>query len=106
MSLIGTYTNSVLNATLEVTEATDSNGQGKGTFTIGERLYNVSLRYHFLNATGPLTSMRIWGGANGYIFLGASGSTADTSGNSGINIAGGVSTNATTDGFSGMFTKK
>ncbi|MFT5890091.1 MAG: hypothetical protein ACI9Y7_000179 [Dokdonia sp.] len=105
MSLIGTYTNSVLNATLEITEANSSNGQGKGTFNIGGKSYDVTIRYHFQSAVGPTTSMRLYGNGAGYSYFGASGSTADTSGNSGINIAGGVSTFTTTDGFSGMFTK-
>jgi hypothetical protein len=106
MSLIGKYTNKTLNATLELTAANISNGQGSGYFTIGGVSHAISLHFHFNDNVGPATVLQIWADTfAGFLYLGASGSTPSTDGSSGITLAGGVSTVNSTHGFSGLFTK-
>ncbi|WP_420572674.1 hypothetical protein [Kordia sp.] len=106
MSIIGTYSNKALNATLEIKEANNSNGQGSGTFTIAGVAYEVSVRYHFDNNVGPTTVMQIYtANTYGWDFVGMSGSTPTTDGSGGITLAGGVSSTKETSGFSGLFTK-
>jgi len=107
MSMIGTYTNRTLNATLEITEANNANGVGKGKLTIGGKSYGVNLHYHFENNTGQSTVLQIWsdeGTLYGWEYVAASGSTPDQ-GNSGITLAGGISTVSATNSFSGLFVK-
>lgn len=106
MSIQGTYNNKALNAKLVITEANDSNGQGKGTFSIGGASYEVALHYHFDNNTGPTTVMQIWtSNTYGWDYVGAAGSTPTADGSKGITLAGGFANTKTTNGFSGLFTK-
>lgn len=106
MSLIGTYNNKSLNATLEIKEANNANGEGSGTFTIGGASYAVNLHYHFDNNVGQPTVLQIWASdIYGYDYLGAAGSTPTTDGSDGISLAGGLSNVNATQGFSGLFTK-
>jgi len=106
MSLIGKYSNKALNASLDIKEANNANGQGSGTFTIAGASYEVSVRYHFDNNVGPTTVMQIYtANTYGWDFVGMAGSTATTDGSKGISLAGGVANTKATSGFSGVFTK-
>lgn len=105
--MIGTYTNKTLNAKLEIKAADNATGKGSGTFSICGKNYGVDLHYHFEGNTGQPTVLQIWSNQDtlyGWEFVAASGSTPDR-GNSGIRLAGGVSTVGSTNGFSGLFTK-
>jgi len=106
MSLIGKYTNRKLRATLEITSAYDVYGAGIGTFTFRNRTYGVSVHYNFQDNFGDPTVLQIWAiDTCGYQYLGAAGSTPTKDGSQGIELAGGVSTVNSTEGFHGLFTK-
>lgn len=68
MSLVGTYkfvdeNNQFPNyASLEITEATIRNGQGKGVITSNSKRVNVNIHFHFKNSSGPETCLYLAGG--------------------------------------------
>ncbi|MFT5778757.1 MAG: hypothetical protein ACI837_001713 [Crocinitomicaceae bacterium] len=109
MSMTGVYRCAALGATLEIKTATNNNGQGSGTFTMGGATWDVGIRYHFLNDGGPQTVLQMWashGSANSYVT--ASAYTSNTNASEGIQFAGGscISTGiAGATGFTGLFKK-
>ena len=106
MSITGKYSNKALDAVLDIKEANNSNGQGSGTFTIAGASYEVTVRYHFDNNSGPTTVMQIYtANTYGWDYVGMAGSTPTTDGSQGISLAGGVASTKQTSGFSGVFTK-
>ena len=106
MSLIGKYTNKELRAALEITSAYDVYGAGIGTFTLRDKSFGISVHYNFENKFGDPTVLQIWAiDTCGYQYLGAAGSTPTKDGSQGIELAGGVSTVNSTEGFYGLFTK-
>ncbi len=102
MSLVGTYTNNELGATLSITSANVSDGTGGGTFSMGGIDYPIALHFHFDNNVGPNAVLQIWtSNTYGWDYVGAAGSSDSAE----INLAGGASSVSGTTPFSGVFSK-
>ena len=102
--LNGTYVCKELGAEFKVTESNDSNGTGKGTFSLGKMSVGVSIHYHFKNSVGPETTLEFNGckdDPNQY--TGGAGFLPDYNKITGINLAGGFATIDEAIGFSGKF---
>jgi N-acetylglucosamine-6-phosphate deacetylase len=107
MSLVGTYINGDSGAVLEITDANDSNGQGKGTFMMGDVSVAVAIHYHF-DGGGLAGASLLFSGfedrPNNYV--GCAGYTNTTTGINGIRLAGGLAIQKNIIAFSGLFVKK
>ncbi|MGH1387616.1 hypothetical protein [Kordia sp.] len=107
MSLVGTYENADSGAVLQITDANNSNGQGKGLFILGDVNIPVSIHYHFVASGFKGTTLLVDGfqdDPNHYI--GSAGSTDTTTGENGIRLSGGLAVENIVIPFSGMFAKK
>ncbi|AXG70512.1 hypothetical protein KORDIASMS9_02752 [Kordia sp. SMS9] len=106
MSLVGKYTNDDSGAVLEIAEANNANGQGKGNFILGEINIPVSIHYHFVASGFKGTTLVLSGfqdDPNHYV--GIAGATDTTSGENGIRLSGGVAVENIVIPFSGSFKK-
>jgi len=105
-SLVGTYVCTELGAMFRVNEATDSNGNGKGVFTMGKMSLEVSIHYHFKNSGGPETTLTFIGQKDSpNLYLGCAGFYPNNRNVTEINLAGGWATINNTIGFSSKFTR-
>ena len=99
MSLVGTYVNIAQNYKLVITEANDSNGQGRGIMNWGPHAIPVTVHYHFENNVGPVTNLNIWGSLdNPNKYLTASGAT-NNQGYRSIEIGISLATDSRVDTF-------
>lgn len=104
MGLIATYKCAELDATLEITSADTSNGQGAATLKIGDLSVGLNMHYHFENNSGPKTVFQFWGNnVYGWTFSGAAGYSDTTDGSSGIKVGGAISTLNGLTSFDGLF---
>lgn len=104
MGLIATYSCAELGATLEITAANTSNGQGSATLKLEDATVGMNLHYHFEGNSGPKTVMQFWGSdIYGWTYSGAAGYSESTDGSSGIELSGAVSTLNGIVSFSGKF---
>lgn len=104
--MIGKYVCNDLNAEFEITEATDSNGQGKGIFKFENLSWNVSIHYHFKNSVGPETTLHFWGSKDDpNHYVGAAGCLPNNRNIASIQIAGGVASLTDANAFSGEFAR-
>ena len=107
MSLIGKYECKEIGATLEITEANNSNGQGNGVFSYGEvKNCKVSLHYHFENNTGKNMNLNIWGCSDDpNRYIGCAGYMANHASAVEMDVAGGIATIGNASSFSGKFVR-
>ena len=104
MGLIATYSCAELGATLEITAADTSNGQGSATLKLEDVTVGMNMHYHFENNVGPKTVFQFWGSnVYGWTFSGAAGYSESTDGSSGIELSGAISTLNGLTSFSGTF---
>lgn len=105
-SIDGTYACDELSAKFEVTTSDDSNGEGKGTFSLAGMKLDVRLHYHFKNSVGPETTLEFSGfQGDPNKFVGGAGWIPDYANVTAINMAGGFATVDKTTGFSGKFVR-
>ena len=103
-NLIGTYVCKELSAQFKVTEANDSNGNGKGVFLLGTMSLEVSIHYHFKNSGGPETTLLFSGGKDDpNQYVGGAGFYPNNNKVTEITLAGGWSTINEAIGFSSKF---
>jgi len=103
-NLTGTYVCKELGAELKITEANNSNGNGKGVLSLGKMSSGVSIHYHFKNSTGPETTLVITGiNDDPNLYVGAAGFLPNNSNVTEITLAGGWATINEAIGFSSKF---
>lgn len=107
MSLVGTYKNDDSGAVLNITSSNDANGEGKGSFKMGDIGIPVVIHYHFI--AGGLTGTTLV--VSGYEdepnhYTGSAGYTDTTTGKNGIRLSGGLAVQKNVIAFSGLFVKK
>jgi len=107
MSLVGTYTNDDSGAVLNIKTSNDANGEGSGSFSMGDISIPVSIHYHFI--AGGLTGTTLV--VSGYedepnYYIGSAGYADTTTGSNGIRLSGGLAIQKTVIPFSGLFVKK
>ena len=106
MSLVGTYYSSEINSTFTVTEANDSNGQGKGIIEIDKISIPVRIHYHFENNVGPITDFWFAEGKDDpNEYVGGAGRT-NNQGYANIKIAGGYPTENDVNTFEGNYKRQ
>lgn len=107
MSLVGTYKNDDSGAVLKITASNDSNGEGKGEFSMGDISVSVAIHYHFI-AGGLTGTTLLFSGfedePNHYV--GSAGYTDTTTGSNGIRLSGGLAIQKNVIPFSGLFVKQ